>query len=327
MKLCLQPRSLVATSRNPALQPTVTGGASLAVVRRVIAIVGPRRGTGAWPVPKQRVVRIRMERRRLVWRQFGCTLWLLFLGFVFFRRDALGWWACIASFLVLNAWGFYLWRSQQRLRAYAGFQRFFLAASVVIAFVVWLVNTCGLSEPPTPGPLVATYLPYWLIAVPPARASGQAVTEMTWPNPAFERTSASVLRLLAVPSSPGVSADAQRERLVIPRIMIANHHHPNLLLLIVGRYRPRSGDGRGDQGGRPWTGEPLQSAEPRSEAALRYGDKSSACLGRTAFRTSNLALLRPSRAMVRTVASAASLAGSVRSARALGVQGHADGGA
>ena len=42
--------------------------------------------------------------------QLGCTLWLLILGLVLFRKDSLSAWACVASFLVLNAWGFYLWR-------------------------------------------------------------------------------------------------------------------------------------------------------------------------------------------------------------------------
>ena len=37
---------------------------------------------------------------------------------------------------------------------------------------------------------------------------------MTWPNHAFERTAASALRLLAVPSSLRSSAAAQRERYV-----------------------------------------------------------------------------------------------------------------
>jgi len=100
--------------------------------------------------------------------QFGCTLWLLILGFVLFRQDALAGWTCVASFFVLNAWGLYLWRSRERLSAYAGLQRFLIAASVVIALVVWVVNTRGLSEPPTPGAMVSTYLPYWVIAAAPA---------------------------------------------------------------------------------------------------------------------------------------------------------------
>jgi hypothetical protein len=100
--------------------------------------------------------------------QVGCTLWVLILGFVLFRRDALVGWTCVSSFFVLNAWGLYLWRSRERLSAYAALQRFLIAASVVIALVVWVVNSRGLSEPPSPGALVSTYLPYWVIAAAPA---------------------------------------------------------------------------------------------------------------------------------------------------------------
>jgi hypothetical protein len=100
--------------------------------------------------------------------QFGCTLWLLILGSVLFRKDALAASVCAASFVVLNTWGLYLWRSRGRLTAYAGLQRFLLAVSVIIAAVVVVVNSRGLSEPPSPGALVSTYLPYWVIAAAPA---------------------------------------------------------------------------------------------------------------------------------------------------------------
>ncbi len=100
--------------------------------------------------------------------QLGCTLWLLILGLVLLRKDALVAWVCVSSFLVLNALGLYLWRVRQRLSAYAGLQRFLLVASVVIAVVVVVVNTRGLSEPPAPGGFVSTYLPYWVIVAAPA---------------------------------------------------------------------------------------------------------------------------------------------------------------
>jgi hypothetical protein len=92
---------------------------------------------------------------------------LLILGLVFLGKDAPAAWLCVASFLVLNAWGFYLWRSRGRPRAYAALQRFLLVASVIIAIVVMVVNARGLSEPPSPGTLVSTYLPYWVIAAGP----------------------------------------------------------------------------------------------------------------------------------------------------------------
>jgi hypothetical protein len=100
--------------------------------------------------------------------QLGSTLWLLILGLVLSRKDTLTASVCVASFVVLNAWGLYLWRSRERLSAYAGLQRLLLGASVIIALVVVVVNGRGLSEQPSPGALVSTYLPYWVIAVAPA---------------------------------------------------------------------------------------------------------------------------------------------------------------
>ena len=100
--------------------------------------------------------------------QFGCTLWLLILGSVLLRKDALAASVCVSGFVILNAWGLYLWQRRQRLTAYAGLQRFIFAASVIIAVVIVVVNSRGLSEPPSPEALVSTYLPYWVIAVAPA---------------------------------------------------------------------------------------------------------------------------------------------------------------
>ena len=100
--------------------------------------------------------------------QLGCTLWLLILGLVLLSKDSLSAWVCVGGFVVLNAWGCYLWRCREQLSAHAGLQRFLLAASLMIALVVMVVNSRGVSEPPTPGALVSTYLPYWVIAAAPA---------------------------------------------------------------------------------------------------------------------------------------------------------------
>ena len=99
--------------------------------------------------------------------QLGCTLWLLILGVVLLSKDLFAAWVCVGSFVVLNAWGLYLWRGREKLIAYAAMQRFLLATSVIIALVVVVVNSRGVSEPPAPGALVSTYLPYWTIAVAP----------------------------------------------------------------------------------------------------------------------------------------------------------------
>lgn len=100
--------------------------------------------------------------------QVGGTLWLLILGFVLAPKDALAGCAGVASFFALNAWGLYLWHCRARLSAYGGLQRFLIVASVVIALVVWVVNTRGLFVPSTPDDWRSTYLPYWVIAVAPA---------------------------------------------------------------------------------------------------------------------------------------------------------------
>jgi hypothetical protein len=100
--------------------------------------------------------------------QLGCTLWLLILGIVFFSKDKLATWACIAAFVILNAWGLYLWQSRNRISAYSGLQRFLLVASLIIAPVVLLVNNRDVNALPTSGALVSTYLPYWVILFAPA---------------------------------------------------------------------------------------------------------------------------------------------------------------
>jgi hypothetical protein len=100
--------------------------------------------------------------------QIGCTLWLLILGAVLMARDPLAGGLCIGAFAVLNGWGLYLWRSRDRLSAYAGLQRFLMLASVLVAGVVIAVNWRGLSELPGPGMPVSTYLPYWVIPAFPA---------------------------------------------------------------------------------------------------------------------------------------------------------------
>jgi len=99
--------------------------------------------------------------------QLGCTLWLLILGLVLLRKDAVAAWVCVAGFVVLNVWGLYLWRSRVRRSAYSGVQRFLVVASVMIAVVVLVVNARGASEPPAGGSLASTYLPYWAMAVAP----------------------------------------------------------------------------------------------------------------------------------------------------------------
>lgn len=99
--------------------------------------------------------------------QRGCTLWLLILGAVLLAKDTVAATVCFTGFLVLNAWGLFLWSQRQQLAAYTALQRFLLAASLIIALVVVVLNDRGVSEPPPPGALVSTHLPYWVLAIAP----------------------------------------------------------------------------------------------------------------------------------------------------------------
>jgi len=99
--------------------------------------------------------------------QVGSTIWMLILGFVLLSKDSLAASVCFGGFVVLNAWGLFLWRSRERLSVYAGLQRFLASATVVIALVVVVVNERGVSQPPAPGALVSTFFPYWVILAAP----------------------------------------------------------------------------------------------------------------------------------------------------------------
>jgi hypothetical protein len=99
--------------------------------------------------------------------QLGGTLWLLVLGVVVMPNDRLAASVCIGGCAALNAWGLYLWRSRERLRAYTGIQRFLAVASLIVALVVLVLNYRGVSGPPTPGAPVSTHVPYWSIVVVP----------------------------------------------------------------------------------------------------------------------------------------------------------------
>ncbi len=79
--------------------------------------------------------------------QFGCTAFLL-PGFIqYLGKDSLMASFCLASFAVLNAWGFCLWSLRKTLDAYSAIQRFTATVAVVLAVLVIAVNQRGLAEP------------------------------------------------------------------------------------------------------------------------------------------------------------------------------------
>jgi hypothetical protein len=99
--------------------------------------------------------------------QVGSTLWLLILGCVLLARDRPAAWICLSAGAALNGLGLLLWRDRGRRSAYASLQVFFGAATLVIALAVAAVNLRGVSEPPPPGALVSTYVPYWAMLLAP----------------------------------------------------------------------------------------------------------------------------------------------------------------
>ena len=102
--------------------------------------------------------------------QIGGTLWMLILGLVLLGKDLVSAASALAAFGLLNAYGWQLWCRRTELRAYVALQRFLITASVAIAAVVVLLNVRGVAEPPPPGALVSTHLPYWVVAVAPGLA-------------------------------------------------------------------------------------------------------------------------------------------------------------
>jgi len=106
--------------------------------------------------------------------QLGSTLWMLILGGLLLARDPATGLLCLAGGLGLNGLGLGLWLARRRLRPYLGIQAFLLGTSLVVAVLVLVVNARGLSRPPEAGALVATYLPWWVITLPPGLMAGMA---------------------------------------------------------------------------------------------------------------------------------------------------------
>ena len=90
-------------------------------------------------------------------------MWLLIFGLVLLVRDSVTALASLTGFLMLTAWGIYLWISRARLSAYAGIRRFLAGGAIVVAIVTTLANERGVSAPPRVGESVSTFLPYSVV--------------------------------------------------------------------------------------------------------------------------------------------------------------------
>jgi hypothetical protein len=99
--------------------------------------------------------------------QLGGTLWLLICGLVFLAKDILCGLISIACFILLNAFGLYLWRQRARLSAYKVIQSLLAITAATVILLVVMANLRGIVWADKPGGLVSTYLPYSMIFVVP----------------------------------------------------------------------------------------------------------------------------------------------------------------
>jgi hypothetical protein len=99
--------------------------------------------------------------------QLGSSLWMFILGLVLLRTDPVAASVDLACFVLLNAWGLHLWRSRDRVSAYAGSQRFLIGATVLITLIALVSNARGISAPQAPGAWDPMRVPYWAIALGP----------------------------------------------------------------------------------------------------------------------------------------------------------------
>ena len=83
-------------------------------------------------------------------------------------KDALFAVVGFGCFVTLNALGFQLWRSRDKLTAYTAYQRFLLATTPIVALIVVLGNSRGFDELQAPVGVFETIMRFKLIALPPA---------------------------------------------------------------------------------------------------------------------------------------------------------------
>lgn len=99
---------------------------------------------------------------------FGCTAWLLLLGAMLLARDATAAGTAIAAFAMTNVAGLALWRRRATWSFFAAMETLLLVLTIATATTVTVVNLRGVADPPRPGVLASTWMPWWVIAFPPA---------------------------------------------------------------------------------------------------------------------------------------------------------------
>ncbi len=98
--------------------------------------------------------------------QVGSTLRMGLLGATLLAHDTIAAVSCLAIFLVLNVWGWSLWRKRERHTAYAAFRIYMLACIPAFTLVAAVVNSRQDAKDWDKGSISETGLPYWIAAVP-----------------------------------------------------------------------------------------------------------------------------------------------------------------
>ena len=82
--------------------------------------------------------------------QLGGSAWALTAAVELLFKDAVSAAVCLVSFVALNAYGLYLWRSRDKLTAYGGWQRLLAAFTVFCETIFLVLGARGIAESHAP---------------------------------------------------------------------------------------------------------------------------------------------------------------------------------
>ena len=75
--------------------------------------------------------------------QLGSTVWMLAGGISLLFSDPISAFVCLGGFVVFNAFGFYLWRSREKLSTYVALQRLMLAMTATFTLILVVLHRRG----------------------------------------------------------------------------------------------------------------------------------------------------------------------------------------
>lgn len=97
--------------------------------------------------------------------QLGCTAWILVAGLLSFPEDSVAALVVIALFALANLLGMAIWRSRERLSAYAGLQLLLPVVGFAGLAAVYVLDRAGIYETIQVGGIVSARTTYLSIVV------------------------------------------------------------------------------------------------------------------------------------------------------------------